>query len=52
LMCDDLDAEIERLAGSGVACAEIKTASWGRFIGVPLPGGGTIGLYEARRKRP
>jgi len=52
LMCDDLDAEIERLAGQGVACAEVKTASWGRFTGVPLPGGGTIGLYEARHKRP
>lgn len=52
LMCDDLDAEIARLAGRGVACADTKTASWGRFTGVPLPGGGTIGLYEARHKRP
>lgn len=52
LMCDDLDAEIARLAGQGVACAEVKTASWGRFTGVPLPGGGTICLYEARHQRP
>lgn len=52
LMCGDLDAEIARLAGQGVACAEVKTASWGRFTGVPLPGGGTIGLYEARHQRP
>jgi len=52
LMCDDLDAEIARLAGRGVTCAEVKTASWGRFTGVPLPGGGTIGLYEARQVRP
>ena len=52
LMCDDLDAEIERLAGRGIACDDAKTASWGRFTGVPLPGGGTIGLYEARHNRP
>jgi len=52
LMCDDLDAEIPRLAGKAVICAEPKTASWGRFTGIPLPGGGTVGLYEARHKRP
>jgi catechol 2,3-dioxygenase-like lactoylglutathione lyase family enzyme len=52
LMCDDLDAEIERLSTKGVACSEAKSASWGRFTGVPLPGGGTIGLYEAHHKRP
>ena len=52
LMCDDLDAEIARLAGKDVACSEVKSASWGRFTGVPLPGGGTIGLYEAHHARP
>ena len=52
LMCDDLDAEIERLAAKGVTCSEVKSASWGRFTGVPLPGGGTIGLYEAHYARP
>ena len=52
LMCDDLDAAIDRLAGRGVNCAEPNTASWGRFTGVPLPGGGTIGLYEARHAHP
>jgi catechol 2,3-dioxygenase-like lactoylglutathione lyase family enzyme len=52
LMCDDLDAEFARLADRGVTCSEVKSASWGRFTGVPLPGGGTIGLYEARHKRP
>ena len=51
-MCDDLDAEIARLAGKGVTCDDPKSASWGRFTGVPLPGGGTIGLYEAHHKRP
>ena len=52
LMSDDLDAAIARLAGKDVACSEVKSASRGRFTGVPLPGGGTIGLYEARHARP
>jgi catechol 2,3-dioxygenase-like lactoylglutathione lyase family enzyme len=52
LMREDLDTEIARLAGKGVTCDEPRSASWGRFTGVPLPGGGSIGLYEARHARP
>jgi catechol 2,3-dioxygenase-like lactoylglutathione lyase family enzyme len=52
LVCDDLDAEIERLAGLGVTCTEPFSASWGRATSVPLPGGGKLGLYEARHVRP
>lgn len=52
LICDDLDGEIARLATRSVTCDEPQTASWGRFTGVPLPGGGTLGLYEAHHKRP
>jgi hypothetical protein len=51
-MTDDLDAEIARLGGKGVECAEPFTASWGRATSVPLPGGGKIGLYEPRHARP
>ena len=51
-MCDDLDAEIARLAEKGVQCSEPFRASWGRATGVPLPGGGKIGLYEATHARP
>ena len=51
-MCDDLDAEIARLAGVGVTCSEPHTASWGRATSVPLPGGGKIGLYQATHARP
>lgn len=52
LMCDDLDAEIARLANRGVSCPEPFSASWGHATGVPLPGGGKIGLYEPHHKRP
>jgi hypothetical protein len=27
-------------------------ASWGRATSVPLPGGGKIGMYEARHPHP
>jgi catechol 2,3-dioxygenase-like lactoylglutathione lyase family enzyme len=52
LICDDLDAEMARLAENGVHCSEATTASWGRATNVPLPGGGKIGLYEAHHARP
>lgn len=52
LMCDDLDEEIARLSAKGATCDEPRTASWGRFTGIPLPGGGKIGLYEPRHRRP
>jgi catechol 2,3-dioxygenase-like lactoylglutathione lyase family enzyme len=51
-MCDDLDAEIARLADFGVTCSEPFSASWGRASGIPLPGGGKIGLYEPRHPHP
>jgi hypothetical protein len=51
-MTDDLDAEIASLAGKGVECGEPFTASWGRATSVPLPGGGKLGLYEPRHRRP
>ena len=52
LMCDDLDTTIGRLTAKGVACAPPFAASWGRATSVPLPGGGKIGLYEARHAHP
>lgn len=51
-MCDDLDAEMARPAEAGATCSEPFSASWGRATGIPLPGGGTIGLYEPRHARP
>ena len=48
---DDLDATMARLAEKGVACSEPKTASWGRTTSVPLPGGGSVGVYEAYHAR-
>ena len=52
LICDDLDATIAGLSKKGVSTGEIMTAEWGRSTAVPLPGGGTIGVYEAWHARP
>lgn len=52
LMCDDLDAERERLASNGVEFGPVSTQDWGRSTAIPLPGGGRLGLYEPRHARP
>ena len=46
LMCDDLQATIERLAARGAMCGAIDRAAWGTKTTIRLPGGGAIGLYQ------
>jgi catechol 2,3-dioxygenase-like lactoylglutathione lyase family enzyme len=45
-MCDDVHAEVRRLAGLGVRCSDIENARWGSVTHVPLPGGSRLGLYQ------
>jgi len=45
-MCDDVDAEIKRLAGRGVTCAPVQRADWGISTAIPLPSGSSLGLYQ------
>ena len=47
-MCDDLAAEVQRLAGKGVHCSEVEEARWGSVTKIRLPGGGELGLYQPR----
>ena len=46
LMCDNLRAEIVRLAEKGIACGPVNEERWGLLSTVRLPGGGDLGLYE------
>ncbi len=48
LMCDDLEAEMDRLADHGVSCAPVEEARWGSITKIALPGGGQVGLYQPR----
>lgn len=50
LMCDDLDATIERLR---VPLARpVTDAGWGRVAYLEVPGIGELGLYEPRHPSP
>jgi predicted enzyme related to lactoylglutathione lyase len=48
LMCDDLDAMIVSLKAKHVLCTKVETAPWGRVTSIPLPSGGSIGMYQPR----
>ncbi|HEX2075527.1 MAG TPA: VOC family protein [Geodermatophilus sp.] len=49
LVCDDIEATVADLAGRGVAVEEpVSDQGWGLLTAVRLPGGGRLGLYEAR----
>ena len=52
LMCDDINALIADLGDKGVTCSEVHELSWGLLINVTLPGGGKLGIYEPKHKRP
>lgn len=46
LMCDDVRAEVNRLATRNVTCTPIAQERWGIKTTIPLPSGGEIGLYQ------
>ena len=51
-MCDDVEAEIRRLKGHGLACDEVVTVGWGMVSAIHLPGGGKLHFYQPRHARP
>ena len=51
-MCDDVDAFVAAMEAKGVATDPIAEQDWGRSTGVQLPGGGKLGVYQARHARP
>ena len=48
LMCDDLGAFIATLQAKNVICTEIQETNWGIVTTIPLPSGGSIGLYQPK----
>ncbi len=48
LMCDDLKAEMATLGAKGVPCSQVQEQRWGSITTIPLPGGGTLGLYQPK----
>lgn len=52
LIVDDVDAFTDRMTEKDIPTAPIEEQDWGRSTGVTLPGGGKLGIYEARHARP
>jgi hypothetical protein len=49
LVCDDVEATAAELADRGVPVeGGVSDQGWGRLTTIRLPGGGRVGLYEAR----
>lgn len=50
-MCDDLRATMESLAQQKVKCGAVHEERWGSVTTISLPGGGKIGLYQAKHPK-
>ena len=49
LVCDDVDETVAELSGRGVTFdGPVSDQGWGRLTTLRLPGGGKLGVYEAR----
>jgi catechol 2,3-dioxygenase-like lactoylglutathione lyase family enzyme len=49
LVCDDVESTVAELTARGVPFEDgISDQGWGRLTSIRLPGGGRVGLYEAR----
>ena len=49
LICDDIDETVAELRGRGVEFdGSVHDERWGRVTEVQLPGGGRLGIYQAR----
>lgn len=52
LMCDDVHAFIAEMAKKKVKCSPVDEQRWGSITKLPLPGGGTIGVYQPKHLSP
>ncbi|WP_431923403.1 VOC family protein [Amycolatopsis tucumanensis] len=51
-LCDDVEGTVRELTARGVEfTAPVTDAGWGLLTRLRLPGGGEVGLYEARHQR-
>jgi hypothetical protein len=52
LLCDSITAFLAQMHERGVQCSEVQDQRWGLLTQVSLPGGGKLGVYEAKHARP
>ena len=49
LVCDDIDETVTELGARGIVFdGPVTDQGWGRLTSIRLPGGGRLGIYEAR----
>jgi hypothetical protein len=52
LISDDIKATVEQLTAAKIACTPLHEEPWGTLTMATLPGGGKLGLYQAKHARP
>ena len=52
LICDNVESFIAEMKTHNVTCSEVNDMPWGKLTHITLPGGGKLGIYEARHARP
>ena len=52
LMSDDIEAFVEQMKKSRIACDPVQDQGYGIVTQVKLPGGGKLGVYQPRHARP
>ena len=52
LMCDDVEAFIRKMKENRISCGNPQNMGWGILTQVILPGGGKLGVYEPKHRRP
>jgi len=52
LMTDDINTFVAQMKKKKVRCSAVKDHGWGLLTQLTLPGGGKLGVYEARHKSP
>jgi hypothetical protein len=49
LVCDDIEETVADLERRGLSLdGPVSDQGWGRLVSIRLPGGGRLGIYEAR----
>jgi len=52
LICDDVQAFVDKMTGESIPVEEVADRGWGLTTGITLPSGLRLGVYEARHARP
>jgi hypothetical protein len=52
LLCDDVERFVEAMRQREITCGPVQNRGWGLITMLSLPGGGELGVYQARHARP